>query len=498
VTTRTLWRLAAVFGLAAATFLPALDNGLLGDDAILIEQRLDPARAPSVPALFGESYWADLHESALYRPLSLTFLYAQRRVSGLDPRPYRVVSLLLHGVCSILVLQLLRRLVQPRAALAGALLFAVHPIHAEAVTTIYGQADLWCALFFLAALHSDRWPSPAGHGRLRLAWLGLLYLLSLLCKEQGVLLPALLIMRAGDSGDHGATRHHLAQRVAVLLVSFLIYATLRVQVLGAEFVPAGDASVASGYPWWARLNLIVVSAGTYLRLLVLPWGQTTYYGHLRDALFGIPTLEIAVVVLAAISFTPLQRALGRTMVNQVTVLIALTLIPVLNLLPIGVVVGERCLYLPSVGVCALAAAGYARLEMRRAKMAVAAAAVAVSIGLALSVRVALRWQTPLRHWETTIADHPRSAGAHARLALVLLQDVVEKPGGPDDPRITQAEGALSRALELNPGISDAWEGRGLLALMRHDCPAAIAAFQRARSPGTASPAVRHLLQGCVK
>jgi len=501
VTGPRVWQAAVVFVLAAATFLPALHNGPLGDDSILLEQRLDSTRAPGVAALFQQSYWDDLHSSGLYRPLSLTLLLAERRALGLSLAPYRVVNLLLHGLCSILVLQLLRRLVSSRAALAGAVLFAVHPIHAEAVITVYGQEDLWCAFFFLAALNSDRWPAPPAHGALRLGSVAVFSLLSLLCKEQSVLLPALLLFFRERSRNRHPTappHHRIDPRPFVLLAPLLVYGALRVYALGTEVAPTGESSVALGYPWWARVNLILVSAGTYLRLLVVPWGQTTYYGHLRDALFGTPVLETAVVLLAAVSFLLLSRALGRTVVNHASAIVAATLIPVSNLLPIGLVVGERCLYLPSVGICIAAAAAYAWLEARGAKAAVAAVCAASVIGVVLSARVALRWQTPLRLWETTIADHPRSAGAHARLALLLLNDVAESPDGPADPRVTRAEDALHRALEINPGNSEAWEGRGLLALLRRDCAAAAAAFQRVgpRRPDTRD--LNRLLQQCAK
>jgi hypothetical protein len=143
---------AVVFVFAVVTFLPALSNGLIGDDSILLEQRLDSAHAPALLSLVQQDYWGDLHESGTYRPLSLAMLFVERQAFGFDPRPYRAINLLLHAICSVLVLQLLRRLASARAALAGALLFAVHPIHAEAVMTIYGQADLWCAVFFLGAL----------------------------------------------------------------------------------------------------------------------------------------------------------------------------------------------------------------------------------------------------------------------------------------------------------------------------------------------------------
>jgi Tfp pilus assembly protein PilF len=81
---------------------------------------------------------------------------------------------------------------------------------------------------------------------------------------------------------------------------------------------------------------------------------------------------------------------------------------------------------------------------------------------------------------------------------VLLQDVVDRPDGRDDPRVTRAETELHHALEINPRIPEGWEGRGLVALIRLDCAAAAAAFQQAASIRPASPAFNRLLQRCAK
>lgn len=55
----------------------------------------------------------------------------------------------LHVVASLLVLQLGRRLMGRRPAAVAAVLFAVHPVHCEAVAGLVGRADLLCAVFFL-------------------------------------------------------------------------------------------------------------------------------------------------------------------------------------------------------------------------------------------------------------------------------------------------------------------------------------------------------------
>jgi hypothetical protein len=362
-------------------------------------------------------------------------------------------------------MRLLWLFVSRPASFWGALLFAVHPIHAEAVSTVYGQQDLLAAVFFLSALVV----AVEGHAApsiIRIAAVNVLYLLSLLCKEQGVLLPLLLLL--------------LGQRVAfTLLIPLSIYAILRVGALGEEIVPTGPASIVYGYPWWARINLVLVTIGTYLRLLVLPWGQTTYYGHLRDSLFGWPLMEVGSILGGVVLFTPLQRLLGRRVVWSAVAFLAITLLPVANLLPIGVVVAERCLYLPAAAVSLLAAAGMQRAMETRARLAITAASILVVVSALLSVRVAVRWRTPLIHWETTASDHPRSAGAHARFALLLLHETALDTPRPDDPRLARAEQSIERASQINPRLPEAWHARGVLALLRGDCTTAAPALDRA-------------------
>lgn len=487
------WRGLVVLGVAVATFLPALHNGLLGDDGLLLEERVDPSRAPAIPEFFRQSYWGDLHDDGLYRPLSLALLTVERRAFGTRPAPYRLVNLVLHALCSMLVLLLLGRLLPSGAAFAGALLFAAHPIHAEAVATIYGQQDLLAALFFLAAALVSLKSGAHGASGAWTAVAGALYLLSLLSKEQGVLLPALLpVLRLVQSGS-GPSR--LAPRDFAMIVPFVTYLLLRVQAVGLDAFPTGSASVAYGYPWWARINLVIVALGTYLRLLVVPWWQTTYYGHLRDSLFGSPVPELITLIVAIMLFKPLQRALGG-IVLQAYAFLAATLLPVANMLPIGVVVGERCLYLPVFAVCLLAGAAYLRGARARPYAAAAAFCAVVVAGMILSARVADRWRTPLMHYQTTADDHPRSAGAHARFALLLLQEAALDEAPPDPAVLERAETAIERALRINERLPEAWHARGRLALLRGDCAAAVPAFERALALRPGDMQVLRLLGRC--
>lgn len=470
-----------VAALAVVTFVAALPNGMLGDDSTLWEQRLAGVGWGDLLSLLGQTWWGELHAGGLYRPLALALLAIQKLVFA-STTAVHAVSLAIHAACSVLCLLLLRRLALPvAAAFAGASLFACHPIHAEAVTTIHGQPDLWAALFAMAGLERAL-SATSGHGSpVRTGVLaGLLGMASLLCKESAVLLPGLAILLRGTL-HHGASglRRWLGAPELLFGGGVLAALLLRVVVLGSEVVPSGESSVAWGYPLWARANLVVVSVGTYLRLLVLPWGQTIYYGHLRDAIFQGPTAELAWVVGGIAAFVAMARLLDRRVVAFSAGWLALTLVPVSNLLPIGVAAAERCLYLPSVALAGLAAGAWARWAPSRLRLASAVLAAAVALSLGLSVRVVLRWRTPLSHWQTTAADHPRSPLAHATVARLLLQELSLARAPQSDARWSAAAAAIERALALNANSPEAWRAKGLWSQLRGDCAAALPALERA-------------------
>jgi hypothetical protein len=110
----------------------------------------------------------------------------------------------------------------------------------------------------------------------------------------------------------------------------------------------------------------------------------------------------------------------------------------------------------------------------------------------LSARVAFRWRTPVAHWASTVMDHPRSAGAHARLALLLLEEAVSDVR-PDDDRLAQAEEATDRALQINDHLPEAWHARGLLAVLRGDCGTLSSALERARALRPGDPELEKLV-----
>ena len=128
------------------------------------------------------------------------------------------------------VAELALRLAGVRVAWIAGLLFAVHPVHVEAVAGLVGRAELLCAL---ATTCGPARSCEAGSPRRIL--IDLCFVVAVLSKEQGMLFPALILaavpLRRSTAGC-GIGRK-AAQWLAMSLVYLLAaYVFFREKVIG--------------------------------------------------------------------------------------------------------------------------------------------------------------------------------------------------------------------------------------------------------------------------
>lgn len=122
-------------------------------------------------------------------------------LTGDGPTGFVAGNLLLHAAVVLavhaLALRLLRRAggpptLAPRAAFLAAALFAVHPIHAEAVVWISARKDSLCLLFYLLSVCAYLDLLESGDRR-RYGWTLLWAVCALLSKASAVSLPLTLL-----------------------------------------------------------------------------------------------------------------------------------------------------------------------------------------------------------------------------------------------------------------------------------------------------------------
>jgi len=392
----------AVAACAVAVYLGALLNGYALDDVPIIATNPLVHRWSALWRAFGEPYWPPAAGAAMYRPLAIASYALDWQVGG--AALLHAVNLLWHVGVSLSVAALTRRWSGSLgAALLAGLLFAVHPVHVEAVANVIGRAELMAALFVILAVLA-----ALEHDRLR--WSLMAWTLGLLSKETAIVAPALIV--AGwiiGVGQRPSRRRMLAYGAgwlalgsAYLAVRWSILHSFTHQVLVAPvFVEASPLSV----------RLTAISAFTdFARLLVFPLKLRVDYSPGERTLVTTP-LDLSFVLgslclLAWVALTVWTWRRGRRVEAFGLCWIAIALMPVANLLfPAGVLVAERTLYLPSVGL-ALALAAWLK-DLPGRSLGVVAVVVALLGGIRTALRVPV-WSSQRAVAWSVLKDSPRS------------------------------------------------------------------------------------------
>ncbi|TFH66678.1 MAG: tetratricopeptide repeat protein [Gemmatimonadales bacterium] len=422
----------AIALLALIVYIPGLRNGFVYDAEVLVENDPRVHTLENPVSLLGQSYWPFGEERmALYRPLvTLSFATDWAMHDG-APWGFHLTNALLHAGVSVLVLLLLSGFASTPAALAGAALFAVHPLQVEAVASIVGRGDILAAGLSFAALLA--WSRLPPRGAALLLTVPTLFLLALGSKESAIMLPALLVLfdaatgRLRPGGMRDWTRERAWPLMALALVA-LAYLAARVTVLGGvapqslnpimAVTPLGATRVRTALQIWPEI----------LRLLFLPRVLLADYSPrilmpavtwTPRALAGLALLGVSVIG----GLYALVRERGR--VGLILLWVPVALLPVSNLiLPIGVLLAERTLY---VAVFALALGVAVAIDAlgtggRRRHVALILCGIVCTLFATRTVLRLPSWRTTDEVFRTLLRDRPDSYRAHWHHARMAWRD----------------------------------------------------------------------------
>ncbi|HVH69257.1 MAG TPA: hypothetical protein VM716_15420 [Gemmatimonadales bacterium] len=409
---------------AVVVYLGALKNRFAFDDLAIVLWNSLFTKPGAWWRAFASSYWPPEMGGGMYRPLTV-FTYALdwwvARASW-----FHAMNLLWHAGASVGVAALARRWAGDRAALAAGLIFAVHPVHVEAVANIAGRAELMAALFAILAVYAALACDQVG-------WSALAAALALLCKENGAVVPALIVW-GWIMGLARPPRRRIAAYVASWIAVGAAYAIVRWYVLRPY---AGVFNIAAQFlgasPFEIRLTAVAAFAD-FARLLVLPIHLRVDYSPAERTLVTSPLdgrfLLGALCLAVWATLLVLAWRRGRKLEAFGLGWIALALLPVANLLyPAGVLVAERTLYLPSVGLALAAGIALARLGEMPERAGEPAApqpvwlVVLAFITIAGGVRSFLRvpvWRDELTVVLSEFEDSPRSFDGPSRMVGIYL------------------------------------------------------------------------------
>jgi hypothetical protein len=404
---------------ALASYVTALGNGFAYDDNLVVALNPVVTEGDWGGAFLGP-YWPVAREgSGLYRPLTTASFVAEWPLWKGSPLGFHAVNVVLHAAVSLLLLALLLRFAALPGALAGALLFAIHPVHVEAVANVVGRGELLAALSVLGAcvLYLDA-DTQAPLGRMaRAVGVSLLYLTGLGSKEIAVSLPALLVLLEVYRSQDESLPRRLRRALPVFVCMAAVLATylvVRWSVLGTITGEVPAPALRGLTPGERMLTALSVWP-QYLRLMVFPVSLSADYGP--GVIMDARSLDAEVLIGAAVMMAwvggavLLFRRAPAASLGLAWFVVAV--LPVSNLIiPSGVILAERTLYLPSVAaslvLAAVVSSVYVITDRRRRRLA---GALAVTAGVALIGRTVSRipaWLDSFTVVSTLARDHPES------------------------------------------------------------------------------------------
>jgi Tfp pilus assembly protein PilF len=477
-----IWPLVPIAAAAVLPFVAAIGHPLIGDDRALIVEN-PHVRTVAPAAAFVTSLGR--YQLEWYRPLTMYSLAINYAVGGVEPRGYHLVNLALHVINACLVYGIARRWsLGTTPALVAGLFFAVHPIHVEAVVPVAGRADLLAtalallAWWLAAAQTLARWPRAEGAG--------VCALLAMSAKESAfVIWPVIAAMDLWGARDTAGARSWIDRlraqwRIHVALA--MATAVAIVSRLAALHGLSGDVAIRGienpliDAPALVRMATAIWVLGQYLWRLLVPVQLSADYSFAQIppiATLSDPRLSVVLALVVAFGVAAVVAARRHSPYLALLAIFILSWLPVSNLLfPIGTIMGERLLYLPSVAA-ALTCGALASQTMRWPRpIAGLVAALAVVAGVAAAARTVARtddWRSADVLYRVTAETSPHSAKAHFNLAVTLI----------DRGSLAEAEAEATHAIAIAPNYPEAHNALGTIRLRQQRLEDADAEFRTA-------------------
>jgi hypothetical protein len=391
----------------------ALWNHFALDDNQIVQFNKLVLQFSGVWRAFVSPYWPPVIGGGMYRPFPLASYALDWQLGG-AAWWFHAVNVAWHAGASVAVAWLARRWSGERAALAAGLLFAVHPVHVEAVANVVGRAELMAALFAIVSVYA-----ALAHDRLW--WSAVALAAGLLSKENAVVAPALILWGWMIGLAPRPSRGRMAAYAGVWVALGLVYVVVRWTVLGHELVGRPAPVFFGASPVAVRLTAVAALADV-ARLLVFPLtlrvdyspAERTLVTSLFDPRFAVGLLCVA--LWGALLWLTWRRA--RRVEAFGLGWIAIALFPVSNLVvSVGVLLAERALYLPSAGLALAAGAWLKDLETRRLALVLGLLVVAGGAWSAHRIPV---WRDTQAMIGSELEDSPNSFAGPAHMVVMYL------------------------------------------------------------------------------
>jgi len=451
----------------------SLHNAFVSDDIPAITK--NPSLAHPL------HYWLDP------TPLSESLNYL---IAGLDPFTYHLTNIILHSLATILIFFFLRLFFQTEASFIGACLFAVHPIHTEAVTWVSGRPYIILALFILGAYllyqRACGFPvagtSSSEKGRRAIpgkdaeSFSPAHYIISLLVFTYFIiqhisfyfLFPFFLILSDVTGGIWRKSWRLWLPYLGIVAIRLIL---ARVEVMIR--VTAVAKEIGTGITWTNPFFNLVYSFFSHMSLMLWPVKLTLYH---EPAIISSFMLKVGIAALLLLLCSlPFIFKKAREIFFAIMLFI-LFLAPTYSPVMVSWLVAERYTYFPSVALSIMLSFSCERyiIPMRNIHRRNLLLGLIIFIIASYAVRTVIRnedWKSPERFWRQTALVSPDSPRSHNNMGDVYSQE----------GNIQGAIKEFTRAIEIKPDYADAYHNLATTYYSQGNVKEAVKLYQQATS-----------------
>ena len=361
--------------LTSIVYANSLINSFVWDDFIVIVNNDFIKSWKNFPSIFSREYLASTSEvndlemdnigsgESSYRPVVTTSYFIDYSLWKLNPFGYHLTNLFLH-IFNVILLYLLLNLIvkNKKIALLVSLLFALHPVNAEAVNCISFREDLLVFLFFTSSF--ILFIKTGNYNSIKRIYYYVasvtLYLLALFSKEMAITLPIILMLY----DYYFVYRGRIREIFTNLKSRYLGYIAASIFYLWVWFFPMANMSeLTTKYPggtFYTNILTMFKVVVVYIRWLFIPINIHATLAIpdsnlTANSLFTPGVFLSVFLVLICILIAVKTRRTSKEISFSI-LWFFITLLPVSNIFPTAnVMIASRFLYLPALGFCFLIA-----------------------------------------------------------------------------------------------------------------------------------------------
>lgn len=466
MTRRELTRAFLLAGsVAVLVSLPSIQNGYVLDDVWVIQEN-EIVHDASLGKLVTSTYWPPERGEAMWRPVALVGFAVQWWLGGGHPLLFHIVNIVLYGLVAGLAAVVAGSLFNVRVGMIAGVVFAVHPVHVEVTANVVGQTELLAGLGYLLALWGawEHDTAPRANRRLLLLVVAVGVAVGIAAKEYLVTFPGAVLvlwwLRWRCHGEPVSATWRKGWQVLVVSTAIIaVYLVIRARI---AYGVAGTGGAAMGLDEDSAISRLAVMLPVSLRwleLLFAPIKLSANY-ELRhvvpDPVFGLKHL-VALIIWTAllVAVWSKRRELPEIFTGTALFLVMVSIVSNV-VVPTGVILAERLLFLPSFGFC-IAVSGMIVFAAKRSggrerRMLVGALTV---VALVAGIRSMLRarvWKDNDVFFAQMLKDAPDSFRVHWAIGVRAFER--------GDSTLGEREMRL--AVQLNPNQPYLLEDLGLM------------------------------------